>query len=130
MSRKSYICTACDYYSYSRYNYNKHTATQKHITNIQVEKMIETGTNVSNNSEPINDIVQIEINQMKCEYCNKIILKTNKARHYKICKYKQVNEIIDKNTYQTENDKLKAENVRIKADNDRLKNGAGLNAWM
>jgi len=57
-------------------------------------------------------------NQMKCEYCNKIIWKSNRARHNKTCKSKK--EKLAQNELEKKLAKLELEKRKIEEEKNKL----------
>jgi hypothetical protein len=58
-----YTCSLCDYETDRIFNYNKHLSSLKHV-----------------------NINGVDINKLSCNFCSKMIYKSNMARHYKSCK--------------------------------------------
>lgn len=111
---KKYICNICDFETINKTKYNRHLKTKKHIVNSLDEGQPVNTSNTSNTSESTSDNTSnndpkndpkkdIKFN---CKYCQKSFLKKNKARHYKRCKMKQANIVIEDDKKDNKQDTL------------------------
>ena len=117
-----YICEKCSYGTNRKYNYNKHIDTQKHkdkIATFDNVESVKSNTIKSNYDKNEENVVKTEENMVRCgemkhfdyksksynndnkkflcKYCNKFKAKSNRARHYKLCKAKIEHEQTQKN---------------------------------
>ena len=124
---KKYNCQICNYITDRLSSYNKHLLTKKHIENETNKATIklsrnEVATSINEGRTSKNEEI-LRKNQIKCNYCQKILYKSNKNRHYQACKEKEKYELEEtmQKTKQDLEEKISIlENKKLELDN-RLK---------
>ena len=132
----NYKCSICNYETHIHCNYEKHLLTKKHKQNeVNISR---TNKYESRNSKYENSTEKYDSYKLKCHICDKLISKSNKAKHIKICdkKYKleqKEKEIeIDKMKLQREKLELEEMNKKLQQEKDDLQhklNNIALNIW-
>ena len=80
-----FSCVYCNYFTDKQYSYNKHLNTKKHTLNYNIY-LLKNDENISKTCEIVPEVIET-----KCIYCNILITDpSNKSRHYKLCKVKQI----------------------------------------
>lgn len=87
-------CKYCNYGTDRLSSYNKHIKTNKHRLNIKILAKSQSSKNegATSKNEERSSKNEGEISKnikMTCEFCSKLILKSNKVRHYNACKSKE-----------------------------------------
>lgn len=138
-----YNCTLCNYSTTSKFNFNKHELTQKHVVKVQIikkstvnqikaERIIAEkelakrilAEKIATEKLAVEDVVVEKIatkdfalknNQKICEYCKSVYSnQSSLARHLYTCVKKQEKKRI----YDEEIKQLKHENKRLQEDLD------------
>ena len=104
-------CKICNYKTLRMTNYMKHLETQKHIKNIQNNKILDNTTNIIIN--------QFSENKFVCELCNRQFEKKCNLIRHKIC---HKNENINNNNNNTEKIINKVEEIEININKNINKN--------
>lgn len=106
-------CALCNYSTNSKFNFNKHELTQKHIDLVQqaiIEKVAAEKLALEKNAI---DNLAIKNNQRVCEYCQSVYSnQSSLTRHLHTCAKKQEK----KRTDIEEIKKLKNENEKLQTD--------------
>jgi len=114
---KEHLCKVCNYKTDRLSSFKKHLQTNKHKKN-----SLKKSSYITPNNGVIAQNNVVNLNKVKCEYCNKFIHKSNKPRHYSHCKMKdivkkdkEINELLKKNK------KLEEINLQLKKERDEYK---------
>jgi hypothetical protein len=105
---KKYSCNACNYSSNRHYDIKRHNQSKKHLENeklVSYKKYEGSYKKYEKNTSKLID----------CEYCLKKISKTNKSKHFKLCKEKEKLEL------KAVNEKLKEETKLLKKELEQKK---------
>ena len=87
---KTHTCIECNYSTTKHCNYKKHLLTNKHKTRCKT-----TPPPISEVIPPNSEVIppKSEVSKSStCQYCKKVILKKNRARHLTRCDIKKLHE--------------------------------------
>jgi len=105
---KKHNCKLCNYDTTRLSDYKKHLQTKKHQRNLDKDGHHKKEELSSKKEAVSSKKGSIDLKKIKCIYCHKLIHKTNRARHLKVCKVK-LKLINDNKKKQLETDKMKLE---------------------